>query len=119
MKILLVEDNEAIVKMLKMYLERLGHDLVIAYDGDEALSAFENYNFDLVITDYRMPKMDGFTLLKNLRKISRDVVVVLISADKNFEKNSDSVLANYVIKKPFSFNVIRSILEEMTCKKSQ
>ena len=119
MRILIAEDSKEIVKILEMFLKRFGHEMTIAWDGQEAIDHFDSSSFDLVITDYRMPKIDGLQLLKMIRDKDKDIPVILVSADKNFEKEENSTLSTYIIKKPFSFSDITKILDEVKAGLSQ
>jgi CheY-like chemotaxis protein len=78
-KILLVDDNKLGLSARKSVLEELGHRIATAINGVDALEQFGEGGFDLVVTDYKMPKMDGLELIGKLRKISPEVPVILIS----------------------------------------
>lgn len=78
-KILLVDDNANGLSARQAVLEELGHRITTAASGAEALDQFGRYKFDLVVTDFRMPKMDGLELIVRLRKQSPEVPIILIS----------------------------------------
>ena len=67
-KILIAEDDKDIVELLKLYLESNGFDVTCAYDGASALEIFKDNVFDLIIADLMMPKLNGYELIKELRK---------------------------------------------------
>lgn len=117
MKILIVEDSKEIVKILEMYFAMTKHQITVAWDGEEAYEQYIKGNYDLIITDYRMPKIDGLVLLRMIRKNDQKTPVLLISADKNFESKDESSLSNYIIKKPFSFVDIGRIIADVETKK--
>jgi ATP-dependent Lon protease len=77
--ILLVDDNKLGLSARKCVLEELGHSISTAVNGVDALEQFANRKFDLVVTDYKMPRMDGLELIAGLRKASPDLPVILIS----------------------------------------
>ena len=77
--ILLVDDNRLGLAARKSVLEELGHSITTALHGQEALELFSAGAFDLVITDYRMPKMDGFELIKSIRALAPAEPIILIS----------------------------------------
>jgi ATP-dependent Lon protease len=77
--ILLVDDNRLGLTARKSVLEELGHSITTAQHGQEALELFSSGAFDLVITDYRMPKMDGFELIKSIRALAPAARIILIS----------------------------------------
>jgi CheY-like chemotaxis protein len=77
--ILLVDDNKLGLCARKCVLEELGHTIWTAANGADALEQFASRKFDLVVTDYKMPRMDGLELIVGLRKCAPDVPVILIS----------------------------------------
>jgi CheY-like chemotaxis protein len=77
--ILLVDDNANGLKARKMVLEELGYKIVTASHGRDALEQFKPHTFDLVVTDYKMPHMDGLELIASLRKREPELPIVLIS----------------------------------------
>ncbi len=78
-KILLVDDNRDGLVVRKSLLEEVGYSVTIATNGDEALRLFESCPFDVVVTDYRMPRMNGAELIERLRKLNPNIRVVLLS----------------------------------------
>jgi ATP-dependent Lon protease len=77
--ILLVDDNKLGLSARKCVLEELGHTIWTAANGVDALEQFASRKFDLVVTDYKMPRMDGLELIAGLRKTSPELPVILIS----------------------------------------
>jgi CheY-like chemotaxis protein len=77
--ILLVDDNKLGLSARKCVLEEVGHRIATAVNGVDALEQFANAKFDLVVTDYKMPRMDGLELIAGLRKTQPDLPVILIS----------------------------------------
>jgi len=77
--ILLVDDNKLGLSARKCVLEELGHIIATAANGVDALEQFATRKFDLVVTDYKMPRMDGLELIAGLRKASPGLPVILIS----------------------------------------
>jgi CheY-like chemotaxis protein len=78
-RILLVDDNAHGLAARKNVLEELGHHTVTASSGVDALEHLATHRFNLVITDYKMPRMDGLELIVRLRKQTPDLPVILIS----------------------------------------
>lgn len=113
MNILIAEDSKEIVRILELYFAMSHHKIQIAWDGEEAFEYYQKNHYDLIITDYRMPKIDGFVLLEMIREKDRKTPVLLISADRNFEKRDESSLSTYIIKKPFSFTDINRVVQEI------
>lgn len=81
-KILAVDDEKHIVRLVQVNLERQGYEVVTAFDGKEALEKVESERPDLVVLDVMMPYMDGFEVLKNLKKNpeTRDIPVIMLTA---------------------------------------
>jgi len=81
-KILAVDDERHIVRLVQVNLERQGYQVVTAFDGKEALEKIESENPDLVVLDVMMPYMDGFEVLQTIRKNpnTRDLPVIMLTA---------------------------------------
>jgi two-component system alkaline phosphatase synthesis response regulator PhoP len=81
-KILAVDDERHIVRLIQVNLERAGFQVVTAFDGPEALKKVESEKPDLVVLDVMMPKMDGFEVLKRLQANpeTREVPVIMLTA---------------------------------------
>lgn len=104
MRILLVDDEKDFVKALKAILEQERYSVETAYDGEEALYCLNQASFDCVILDVMMPKLDGFSLLKQIRSSGNKTPVIFLSARadlddrvKGLELGGDDYLP-----KPFS-----------------
>ena len=78
-KILLVDDEEGIRKVLGISLSDMGYDVVTAENGEEALSLFKKISPSIVLTDIKMPGMDGVTLLRAIKEESPDTEVIMIT----------------------------------------
>ena len=121
--ILIVEDEETIVNFIKNRLKSDIYDVDIAYDGKEALQKISSNSYDLITLDIMLPHVDGFEICQNIRKKSKQTLVVMISALDTMEfktKGYDFGIDDYIAK-PFSAKElaikIQSLLkrqEEMT-----
>ncbi|HEA67098.1 MAG TPA: response regulator [Desulfobacterales bacterium] len=69
--VLLIDDEQMILMMLKMGLETYGYQVEIAASGEEGTDKFNNNHFDIAITDMDMPGMDGRDVVRNIRKSER------------------------------------------------
>jgi signal transduction histidine kinase len=78
--ILLVEDDEAVRELCKMFLSSVVGVLITAANGVEGLRAFNEYHPDIIITDIQMPTMDGLSLTREIRKIDLNIPIVILSA---------------------------------------
>jgi two-component system alkaline phosphatase synthesis response regulator PhoP/two-component system response regulator VicR len=81
-KILAVDDERAIVRLVQVNLERQGYEVVTAYDGKEALEKVASERPDLIVLDVMMPYMDGFEVLQQLKKNpeTREIPVIMLTA---------------------------------------
>ena len=78
-RILLVDDNVNGLTARKTVLEELGHKITTASSAAEALEHFNSHKFDLVVTDYKMPRMNGLELIAQLRAQAPQLPIVLVS----------------------------------------
>src|SRR5687767_13840666 len=107
--ILLVDDEEAVQKLLTYPLERDGFRVVAARDGEEALARFSEAAFDLVVLDLMLPKLDGLEVCKRLRAGSTVPIIMLTARDDELDKVLGLELgADDYITKPFSIREFRS-----------
>jgi two-component system, OmpR family, alkaline phosphatase synthesis response regulator PhoP len=81
-KILAVDDERHIVRLVEVNLQRAGYEVVTAYDGREALEKVKSESPDLVVLDVMMPYMDGFEVLKNLKgdPTTAEIPVIMLTA---------------------------------------
>ncbi|ATP58547.1 DNA-binding response regulator [Pedobacter ginsengisoli] len=103
-RILLVEDDPNLGLLLQDYLQLKGKfDVVLCVDGDEGLRAFTKQDFDLCILDVMMPKKDGFTLGKEIRKINQEVPIIFATAKAMMEDKASAydLGGDDYITKPF------------------
>ncbi len=115
MKILLVEDEEMLSKIVSKGLEKLGYAVDKAFDGEEALYNYEVNEYDLIILDLNIPKIEGLEVLKNIRKNDLETKVLILSAKT---KVSDRVLgldlgANDYLVKPFDFEELNARIRNL------
>src|SRR5213082_237794 len=101
--ILLVDDEEAIQKLLTYPLERDGYRVVQARDGEEALKRFDEEPIDLVVLDVMLPKLDGLEVCKQLRASSFVPIIMLTARDDEVDRVLGLELgADDYVTKPFS-----------------
>ena len=107
--ILLVDDEDAIQKLLAYPLEHEGYKVVQAWDGEEALACFAAEPIDLVVLDIMLPKLDGLEVCKRIRATSSVPIIMLTARDDEFDKVLGLELgADDYITKPFSIREFRS-----------
>lgn len=113
-KILIVEDEIDIREGISEYLSEVGYDVMVAEDGQEAIDLFKSNEFDLVLLDIMLPKINGFGVLSQIREIS-DVPVMMLTAmtDDYSQIMSFNEKADDYITKPFSVVVLHKRIEAL------
>lgn len=116
MRLLLAEDEKALSKVLTAILERNNYSVDAVYDGQEALEYLESDNYDGVILDIMMPKVDGITVLQNIRSKGNLIPVLMLTAKSEID---DKVLgldvgANDYMTKPFDAKELLARIRAMT-----
>lgn len=102
-KILIAEDDEDIIGLLKLYLEKDGYELILANDGEEAFDKVLQNDISLAILDIMMPKMNGYELTKKLREITQIPILILSAKNQDSEKILGLDLgADDYLTKPFN-----------------
>jgi DNA-binding response OmpR family regulator len=109
-RILLVDDEEAIQKLLRFPLEKEGYEVVAARDGDEALDAFAKGRFDLIILDVMLPHIDGMEVCRRIRANSIVPIIMLTAKSDEFDKVLGLEIGadDYITKDRFSLREFRS-----------
>jgi DNA-binding response OmpR family regulator len=108
-RILLVDDEHAVQKLLAFPLRKDGYDVVAATTGSEALDRFRDGEFDLVVLDVMLPQVDGFEVCRQLRARSSVPIIMLTAKAEEFDKVLGLELgADDYITKPFSMREFRS-----------
>ncbi|WP_457564156.1 response regulator transcription factor [Caminibacter sp.] len=115
MRILLIEDDFDLHETIKDYLQMQGFEVESAFDGEEGLSRAYEENFDLMIVDVKMPKMDGFSMVKEIRKHKNTPVIFLTSlnSEKEIEEGFLSGGDDYITK-PFSLKELKLRIDAIT-----
>ena len=113
-KILIVEDEIEIREGISEYLSEVGYDVMVAEDGQEGIDLFKSNEFDLVLLDIMLPKINGFGVLSQIREIS-DVPVMMLTAmtDDYSQIMSFNEKADDYITKPFSVVVLHKRIEAL------
>ncbi len=103
-KVLLAEDEVSLGTIVKESLESRGFEVIYCQNGDEAIAASRNTAFHIFVLDIMMPKTDGFTVAKSIRKNDQSVPIIFLTAKSRTEDVLEGFEhgANDYIKKPFS-----------------
>ena len=108
--ILIVEDEKRVADLPKIGLEENGYQTMVAYDGAIGLRLFQSNSFQLVISDIILPKLDGFELCKEIRKVNERIPILMLtalgSADDKLE-GFDAGADDYMVK-PFDFRELNA-----------
>ncbi|WP_298816564.1 response regulator [Chloroflexus sp.] len=112
MRILIVEDDANVRSFLQqaMKVVRRGVKVDTANHGADGLKQARRQWYDLIITDYHMPKVDGGNMIWTLRQEGYTMPIVMISADPGVETDSFAAGASYFLLKPVSLNDLRDML---------
>ncbi len=117
-KILLVEDETNIAKLLKSAIGEYFYSFTIAKDGKEGLEKFKKIKPDIIITDIMMPKLDGLSMTKQIREENEEIPVIVLSAFSEKEKLLKAIdigITKYFIK-PFDPEELLEYLKEVSDK---
>jgi len=116
-RILIVDDEQELVSMVKMRLEAAGYDTLEAYDGQDALAKARQENPDLIILDLMLPKMDGYKVCRMLKfdeKYKKIPIIMLTARIQDSDKEMGTeVGADAYVTKPFDDQLLLAKIEEL------
>lgn len=122
-RILLVEDEQTIVDMVKRRLEAHEYEVIVAVDGMEGLDKARKENPNLIILDLMLPKMDGYKVCAMLKRDGRfghiPIIMFTARAQDTDKKTGEEVGADAYITKPFEAQVLLAKIEELLKKKEK
>ena len=118
MKILIVDDNEQITKMLTTFLELKGHQCTIANDGNEGLNQIKETDYDVILLDLAMPEFDGYSVIKNLEDSNtlKDHKIIVFTASTITQDELENLVKRGVtayLLKPIDIDLLHSKLVEI------
>ena len=108
LKILLVEDDDNLGKLLSDYLKMKAFDVTLTRDGESGLKTFASKSFDLCLLDVMLPKKDGFTLAREIRSIKSKTPIIFLTAksmEEDVKEGFNSGADDYITK-PFSMEIL-------------
>ena len=102
-KILFVEDEKDLTLIVADTLRGQGYEVITAYDGMDAIDKFRTSGANLIVADVMMPRMDGFTMAKAIRRYSPDIPILFLTAKSTIDdvEQGFAVGANDYLRKPF------------------
>lgn len=121
MKILLIEDERILAELIRLFLQSQGHTITLASDGQAGIDSYmrsldSNYLFDLVITDYRMPRKDGGQVVREIFSVKPDQKIILSTAFSiDYVQSPIDIPTEmvHVLKKPYDFNELETLIETL------
>jgi len=121
MKILLIEDERILAELIRLFLQSQGHTITLASDGQAGIDSYmrsldSNYLFDLVITDYRMPRKDGGQVVREIFSVKPDQKIILSTAFSiDYVRAPTDIPTEmvHVLKKPYDFNELETLIETL------
>jgi len=116
-KILVIDDEVHALSFIKITLNRAGHEVTLAEDGEEGMKCFDMKDFDLVITDILMPGKGGIETIKQIRKSGKAIPILAISGAgsngaMNYLSIAEMVGASRTLAKPFEKLALLGIVNE-------
>jgi len=115
--ILIVDDTASMRQMISFTLHSVGHEVIQASDGQEALKVLEGKKVDLVIADINMPNMDGITLLKSLRALAdyKFTPILMLTTESQDAKRQQGKIAGATgwIVKPFNPEQLLTVVKKV------
>ena len=119
-KVLVVDDEKLIVKGIRFSLEQEGMEVDCAYDGEEALECARKCEYDLVLLDVMLPKMDGFEVCQQIREFSDMPIVMLTAKSEDMDKILGLVYgADDYITKPFNILEVKARIKAIMRRTSK
>jgi two-component system NtrC family sensor kinase len=116
-RVLVVDDEESVLRMLQRLLGELGHQTTVVSDVDSALRELANHPYDLVITDLRMPQKSGFDLSEEIRRLYPHLAerIIFISGDtlSTLKPHQKEQLRGRLLSKPFSIPQLAELLRNL------
>lgn len=114
LKVLVIDDNEEIRKVMKRILESYGHTVISASDGENGLELFRKAptKFDLIITDQGMPRILGEEIIKEVKSIDPGIKTILMTGDVNIISGAKATGADEMLPKPFGLKALEKIIQK-------
>lgn len=99
--LLIVEDDKNLRRLMEVFLIKNGFEVFLAENGDKAIEIFDKVHIDLVLCDIMMPKINGYDLVKELRRFNYDLPIIMVTAKESFEDKKKGFLVgvdDYMVK---------------------
>lgn len=114
-KLLLIDDDHELTELLTEYLNSQGFDITVAHDGEQGLNMANDKQYDLILLDVMLPKLDGFEVLKQLRTTNKTPVLMLTARGDDFDRIFGLELgADDYLPKPFNHRELVARVKAIT-----
>ncbi|RJR40777.1 MAG: response regulator [Desulfobacteraceae bacterium] len=116
--VLVVDDNKFVREAVSDIVSLLGFNVARASNGREALALFSRRRYELILTDFYMPGMDGFELASQIKRKSPSIPVVLVTGSRRAcaEKTAENIPFDHVVFKPFVMEEIVDTVKSLTAE---
>ena len=118
-KVLIVEDEQLVSWSLSQALSKAGFDIITVNNGELAIEKLKTGHFDLVITDFELPKINGFAVASEVKLYSPTVPVILTSAisanDSRMPNHQENI--DFFIEKPYDLNEVKDLVFQLLSEK--
>lgn len=113
-KVLIVDDEKVALTNLEHVMKKEGYDVIGTESGQDALRFLDEHQFDVILTDLKMEKVDGLQILKRCRELNPDAEVIIITGHATLESAIQAMKqgAFYYIAKPFKLDEVRKVVKE-------
>ncbi len=113
-KLLIIDDEKPTLSMFRLFLDALGYEVLIAENGLEGIEVFKKESPPIVLTDIKMPGIDGLEVLKQIKKIAPNTEVIVITGhgDVELEKEAMDLNASGFIHKPIDRQALEDALNK-------
>jgi two-component system chemotaxis response regulator CheY len=116
-KVLVIDDSESIRALVSMMLENAGYEVDKAVDGNDALALLDGRDLNLIITDLNMPNMDGITLIKKVRTMSKygtlPIIMLTTESQTSFKDQAKAAGATGWVCKPFVIDKLLAVINKV------
>jgi DNA-binding NtrC family response regulator len=112
--ILVIDDEKPTLSMFRLLLKAMDYEVLLAGSGEEGIALFEQNKPDVVITDIKMPGMDGFEVIKAIREMDAGVPFIIITGHGDVSQTEEAALSDTVgfINKPLQRDALEEALEK-------
>jgi DNA-binding NtrC family response regulator len=118
-RVLIIDDDDLVRTLLFDFLNTRGYEVTVASSGIEGLEKLKHSLFDIVITDLKMPEMDGLTLTKKIKEMKREIEIIVVTGYGTTDAEVEAMQSGVsgFLRKPFRLEDILGMLEKVQAKR--